>query len=369
VANAGAADPDPFAMLPTQSDEYPQVDGLWDPGVSLLSLEDKGAVALEAEAVALAQSGIELVEGSEYADSEKRVAIASTEGVWAEGEQSFCLSYLTAHAVRGEDRQSGLGFTMGRRPADLDPARAGREAAEKAGVLLGAVPCATGLYTAVFSREVAAAFLAAIAGALSADAVQKGRSVFEGKIGQVVAAPGVDLWDDGLAEDGLSTAPFDGEGVPSRRTCLLRDGVLQSYLHDSYTARRVPEGAASTGNALRGSYRALPTVGVSNLVLAGGEGDVAALLARVGTGVLVEGVAGIHSGINPATGEISVGIVGRLIEAGLPGRPVREVTLATDFMSFLRSITDRAGDDRWIPLYGSVRTPSIAVEGVAVSGT
>jgi PmbA protein len=107
---------------------------------------------------------------------------------------------------------------------------------------------------------------------------------------------------------------------------------------------------------------------VSNLVLRPGQGELKDLLRRVGSGLYVESVAGLHSGVNPVTGEISVGVTGRLVEGGEAGRPVREVTIATDFITLLRSIDDLAGDSRWIPLYGSVRTPSIAVRGVAVSG-
>jgi PmbA protein len=289
--------------------------------------------------------------------------------VEAEGEQSFCLTYLSAHALRDGDRQSGLGFTLARRPADLQPTEAGLEAAHNARVLLGAAPCPTGRYTLVLIPQVAAAFLAAIAGALSADAVQKGRSVFQGRLGQQIASSDFGLFDDGLAEGGLSSSAFDGEGVACRRTALLEDGFLRSYLYDTYTARKAGAGAVSTGNAGRGSYRSLPVVAGTNVILDGGEGDLQALLGRVGHGLLVESVAGIHSGVNPSTGEISVGVVGRVIENGVPVRPVREVTMATDFLSFLRELADRASDDRWIPLYGSVRTPSVAVRDVAVSGT
>jgi PmbA protein len=367
--NARAADVDPLAALPGPSTRYEEIGGLWLPGVSSTPIEQKAAIAMEAEAQALGQAEIELVEESEYADADSRVAILSTEGVEAEGEQSYCFAYLMAHAVRDGDRQSGLGFTLGREPTNLEPVNAGLEAAHKARVLLGAAPCPTGRYNVVLVPEVAAALLAAICGALSADAVQKGRSVFQGRVGEPVAAPEIELWDDGLAVEGLSSSPFDGEGVATQRTPLLRQGVLQSYLYDSYTARKAGSGFTSTGNAGRGSYRSLPAVASTNVILAGGEGDLGALLGRVGEGLLVESVAGFHSGINPATGEISVGVVGRLIEAGAPARPVREVTMATDFLSMLASIADRAGDDRWIPLYGSVRTPSVAVQSVAVSGT
>lgn len=368
AANARAADPDPFVGLPEQTGSYDEVPGLWRPGVSATGIEQKVEIALRAEATALAEPEIEVVEESEYTDSDFEVALASSAGVFAEGRQSFALTYLTANAARGDDRQSGLGFSLGRSPEELRPVEAGREAAGKAQALLGASPCSTGRYTVVLRPTVAAAFLTAIAGALSADAVQKGRSLFGGKLGHEVAAAHLELSDDGLAPEGLNTSSFDAEGIPRRRTRLLSAGLLESYLHDTYTARKEGGDTVSTGNSSRGSYRSLPGIGASNLVLSGGQGSLDDLLARVGEGLLVDSVAGIHSGINPATGEISVGVMGRLIEGGATGRPVREITIATDFLSLLQSITHLAGDHRWVPLYGSVYTPSFAVQGVAVSG-
>ena len=365
-----AADVDPFIHLPgVGPGPYPEVPGLWLPGVSTTSLDAKIGLALQAEAAALAISGIELVEESVYSDEEAQIAIASTAGVEAEAQQSFCFTYVMAHAGRDGERQSGLGFCAGREPGVLDPEQAGREAGEKARALLGARPCPTGSYTVVFDREVAAALIASIVQALSADAVQKGRSVFAGKLGEVVASPLLTVLDDGLAADGMATNPFDGEGVPQQTTTLLEAGVLRSYLHSSYTARKEGGEARSTGNAGRGSYRSLPGVSATNLVVKSGRGTLADVMARVGEGLYVDSVAGLHSGVNPISGEISVGATGRLIEKGMAGRPVREVTIAADFLRLLESVSDVGGDARWIPLHGSVYAPSVVVDEIAVSGT
>jgi len=370
AANLWASDVDPFVHLPSAYvGPLPAIPGLWRPGVSTTRLEDKVRLALKAEENALEVSDIETVEESVYSDEEARVAIASTLGVEAESEQSFCFVYVLAHAGRDGDRQSGLGFSAGREPQELDPERAGREAAERARVLLGASPCATGSYVVVFDREVAAALLSSIVQALSADAVQKGRSAFAGRLGEVVASPLVSLSDDGLAPEGMATNAFDGEGVPQQTTVLIDGGVLRAYLHNSYTAGKATAEALSTGNSSRSSYRSLPGVGASNLVLQPGQGGLDELFARVGEGLYVESVAGLHSGVNAISGEISLGVNGRLIERGTLGRPVREVTIASDFVSLLRSVIDVAGDARWIPLHGSVCTPSVAVQGIAVSGT
>ncbi len=368
-ADLEVADPDPYGGLPSvDAGGYPALSGLWRPGASTMTLDQKTGLALAAEAAALEYGGVEAVEESVYEDEEEHVAVVSTLGVEAEARQSYGFVYVVAHAGRQDDRQSGLGFDAGRDPLRLDPISAGREAAEKALALVGATPCKTGSYTLVLDREVASALLSTVAQALSADAVQKGRSVFVGKVGTAIGSPLLTLLDDGLHPEGMATSPFDGEGVPQQSTVLLSEGVLKTYLHDSRTARREGGGASSTGSARRSSYRTLPRVGPGNLVVAPGSGTLEELLARVGEGLYVESVAGLHAGVNPVSGEISLGVSGRLIEAGVAGAPVREVTIATDFGGLLANVCDVAGDTRWIPLYGSVCTPSLAVRGIAVSG-
>ena len=369
VANVDATDPDQYAGLPTWSAApYPSVPGLWRPGVGRLSLESKVELALAVERSALACPQVETVEESVYSDEESRIAICSSAGVEAEAEHSFCFVYAQAHAGHDSDRQSGLGYSAGRDPEELDAEAAGAEAGEKAAALLGARPCDTGSYTVIFGREVMAALLAYVAQGLSADAVQKGRSLFADKLGQTIGAALVTLIDDGLATGGMAANPFDGEGVPRQQTVLLRSGVLEAYLHSSYTARKAGKGTASTGNAERGSYRSGPRAAATNLVLTAGSGTLDELVARVGSGLYVDSAAGLHSGVNVISGEISVGVTGRLIENGTMARPVREVTIATDFLSLLASVSDLGADTRWIPLYGSVCTPSVAVERITVSG-
>lgn len=364
-----AADIDPCAALPDPPREaYPILTGLWSPDLGATGTETKIRMALKAEAAALAVPGVETVEASVYFEEDEKVAVASSKGVEAETERSFCLLYVWAHAGEGSDRQSGVGFTAGRSPAALDPESAGREAAEKARVLVGGRPCPTGKYPVVFSRETAAALIARIAPALSAEVVQKGRSVFAGKVGELVASPCFSLRDDGLAREGSAAGPFDDEGVPRRVTTLFDQGVLRSYLYDTRAAHRAGPGFSSTGNAARTGYRAAPVIAPTNLVVEPGGGEVASLLEHVDHGVYVESVIGLHSGINPVSGEISIGAAGRMISRGCLGGPVREITLATDFCGLLGSVCGLAGDSRWIPLYGSVCTPTIAVEGVAVSG-
>jgi PmbA protein len=196
--------------------------------------------------------------------------------------------------------------------------------------------------------------------------VQRGRSPFAGRLGEELASPALVLHDDGRDPDGPASAPFDGEGVPRRRTALIEDGRLRAFLYDTYTANR--EGGVSTGNASRHGYRSLPTASASNLVVGAGSLSFAELLGEAGDGVFVTDVAGLHSGVNPVTGVFSVGASGRAIRAGELAEPLREFTIASDLVSMLAAVSAAGAEARWVPFGGSVRTPPLLIGAMAVSG-
>ena len=179
--------------------------------------------------------------------------------------------------------------------------------------------------------------------------MQRGRSPFAGRLGEELASAALVLHDDGRDPDGPASAPFDGEGVPRRRTALIEGGRLRAFLYDTYTANR--EGGASTGSAARHGYRSQPSVSASNLVVAPGALSFAELLGEAGEGVFVTDVAGLHSGVNPVTGVFSVGASGRAIRGGELAEPLREFTIASDLVSMLGA---GAGGRRGGPL-GAVR--------------
>ena len=177
---------------------------------------------------------------------------------------------------------------------------------------------------------------------LSADAVQRGRSLFADREGDEVADAALRLVDDGTDPEGPASAPFDGEGSPRRRTPLIEDGRLLTFLFDARTARkrrphhhRQRRRAARTARRRRSaprtccSSRATPTS--------------TELVRRAGDGLYVTDVAGLHSGVNPVSGTFSVGATGRLIENGELGRPVREITIASDLVSMLQAVSGRVG--------------------------
>ncbi|NLE73843.1 MAG: TldD/PmbA family protein [Actinobacteria bacterium] len=373
VAASTAAGTDEYVQLaaPPQSpaSDLHNAYALWSPELGELGIDDRTALAVAAETGALADSAVRKVEKAVYTDADRRVGIVSSRGIELWAASIYSLVYVYAHAERGGEVRSGLAAVGGREGVDkLQPEAVGKEAAEHARRLLGAKPCSSGRYVVVLDREVTAALISALAPAFSADAVQKGRSVFAGKEGQCLAPSSFRLWDDGVHPLGPATFPFDDEGVVrSGRTAVVQEGRLSSFLYDSRTAAKA--GVVSTGNAGRSSYRVAPMPGPTNLVVeAEGQGSLSDLVGRVGEGLYVCDVSGLHSGINNISGEISVGISGHLIRQGRLCEPVREVTIATDVLSLLSGIVDAATDNRWDVVYGGVLSPSIAIEGVAVSG-
>jgi PmbA protein len=366
VDNAAVSDPDEFMVLPQPQGEPAEVDP-YDPRLAEATDERRIEIALEVEATALAADPrVKTVEDTMYVDGDGEVFIASTAGVRGSFRAGQC--FVFAHVLADEDGQveTGDSYGIGRAIEDLDAAFIGAEAAGRATRLLGGRQCPSMKATAVLDPTVAAAFFGVLSSALTADAVQKNRSLFAGREGQQVAGELLDLVDDGTLPDGLDSAPFDGEGVPSRRTPLITGGVLQGFLYDTYTARRA--GRASTGNGMRGGYSSLPGVSPSNLVVTGPATPLDDIVAGLEKGVLVTDAMGIHSGANPISGEFSVGISGILIENGRFATPVRGVTLAGDIVGMLTSIRALGDDARWVP-GGSVYTPSVVIDGMAIGGT
>jgi len=365
-AAAGVADSDPDAGLP-QDTGVSEVGPLRSPEISEWGTEPKIELAVTAERAARAHPEVTQVEQVVYADADGARALASSRGFSGSFEASAAWAYATAFSGEGADLMIGTGLDLARGPEGLDAEAIGREAAERAVSLAGARQIPSRRCPVVFDPFVAASFLGFIGGMLSADAVQRGRSLFAGREGEEIANDALRLADDGTAANGPATSPFDGEGCPRRRLPLIDGGRLLTFLYDSRTARRA--GRDATGNAERSSYRSPPAVGTSNLVVEPGGDSLEDLLRRAGDGLLVMTVAGLHSGVNPISGTFSVGATGRLIEGGELAGPVREVTIASDLLTMLKSVEAVGSEARWVPFGGSVYAAPLLLSEMAVSGS
>jgi PmbA protein len=365
-AAAEVADPDEHGGLPDECGATP-VEGLASPALGAWSTERKVELALAIERAARSRPGVTQVESAVYSDAEGSVALANSRGFSAGYAATQAWAYASAFAGEGADLMTGLGVDLGRDPDGLNPEAIGGEAADRALALVGARQPKSRRCPVILDAFVAASFIGFIGSMLSAEAVQRGRSLFADREGDEIAASELALSDDATDPAGPASSPFDGEGSPSRRTALIEDGRLLSFLFDARTARRA--GRQTTANASRGSYRSPPSVGTTNLTLDAGQADLAGLFREAGDGLYVTDVAGLHSGVNPVSGTFSVGASGRLVSDGEAADPVRELTIASDLVSMLQGVRALGSQSRWVPFGGSVKAPPILIGEMSVSGS
>jgi PmbA protein len=307
------------------------------------------------------------VETSAYSEGIGEVVLANTRGFRAGYRSSICYGYLIAIAEQEAESQTGFGFTAGRSFSELDGRAASGEAAGMAVKLLGGRQVESGKVAVLIDNLSTAEILAVLGSALSGESVAKGRSFLAGRLGESIGSSRVTIIDDGTMKGGFGTAPFDGEGVAAAVNTPVGAGTLDTFLHNCYTASRMD--TATTGNAGRSSFRAQVGVTPTNIYLKPGEASVEELRSTMGTGFEVMELQGVHVGLNPVTGEVSLGAKGRWIERGEPVHAVREVTIAGTIEGLLKGIVGIGNNLRFTPLLGGIGTPSMLVEGLTVSGT
>jgi PmbA protein len=354
-------------LAPGWSDEPLEISGLVDRSQSDVPADDKVAFVLELERATRAQDPrIRAVEEAVYSDSEAEVAIATSSGVAGSYRRTDAWCYALAIATEGDDTEIGFEFDLARGLAALDADDVARRSARRALEILGASKIPSGRMAVVFEPYVSAQFLGVLGSALTAEAVQKGRSLFAGKVGTRVAGEGVSLVDDGRLEGAPGSAPWDGEGVPTSRTGVISNGVLESFLYDTTSGRR--EGRDSTGNAARASFKGVPHPSPTNLALAGTGESPDEIYEQAGKALLVQDFHGVHSGANAVSGDFSVGATGRLLQNGELGAAVKEVTIAAPMLEILKGIQAVGSDLRWLPFGGSFGGATTLIAEMTVAG-
>jgi PmbA protein len=365
--NASSATPDEAVALPAEGGGSEQLDELIDRAQTEVTPDQKVEFALELERLTrAADARVRNVEEAVYSDSDTTIAIATSEGIEGTYRRTDAWCYSVAIATDGDDTEVGFEFDLARGMAGLSAEDVARKGAERACRVLGASKIPSARMPVVFDPYTAAQFLGVLGRALTGESVQKGRSMFAGKLGESVAADGLSLVDDGRAAGAPGASPWDAEGVATRRTEVITDGVLTTLLYDTISARR--EGRASSGNATRAGFKSSPGPSPSNLAFDPMGGSRDDILRQAGRALLVQDFHGVHSGANPVSGDFSVGVTGTLLENGDPVAPVKEVTVALPMVEILRSIVAVADDRRWLPFAGSVGGATTLVSEMTVGG-
>jgi PmbA protein len=364
---AKAADPDPHRALPERRPIDDEDLEIYDPSLAETPMEAKVELALQVEQAALAADPrVVLTNRGTYLDGISSVYLANSSGFAGCYDSTFAAAYIIGIGRDAGGQTMGMGLGASVYLADLDPHAVGTEAGQNAARILGGAPVPTQEATAILDPLATAQLVGNLAQALTAQAMQRGRSFLIDRVGQEIASDMVSLLDNGRLTRGMASSPFDAEGMPTSATRLIDEGVLQAVLHDSYTAR-VDGQAESTGNASRSSHRTPPSLAPSNFYLQPGQLAPEEIIAGVERGLYVTNTMNV-GGINPVSGDYSVGASGLWIENGQLTRPVTEVTVALHLNDLLKNITAVGNDLRFVPFGGVIGAPTIRVDGATIAG-
>lgn len=363
--NAKFATPDEHLGLAVPDGVAPVSLDLWDDELSSMTTSAKVEMALELERrVRGGDPRVRQVDAADYGDMAAEAAIATSTGITSTARRTICSLSVSAIAGDGADSQTGVGFSAGRGPGDVDSEHAAVDAIERATRMIGATKAKSGRCVVVLDSRVTSTLLSVISSALSGEAVTKGRSLFAGRVGQEVAGPLVTLVDDPTDARAFGASGHDAEGLACRRNVLIDAGVLQGFVFDTTAARRA--GTSSTASAVRGGYATTPVAGCRALLLSPGSLDAQQILAEVGEGFFVQSISGVHSGVNAVSGDFSVGAEGLMIRGGVLAEPVREGTIASTLQRMLQEIVHVGADVEWLP--GLAAGQTLAVDGMVLSG-
>ena len=362
--NVAFGTPDEYAGL-AEPDGVPQIpQKFWDDDLAAYSTEAKIALTKELETLTLGMDSRVRVEESNYDDGWGEVAVATTTGIRESGRGNSCYVSVSTLADDGDETQTGYGFSVADSPQEFKLSKAAREAADRATRLLGAIKPPSKRTTVVLDPFVTSQFLSVLSSTLNGENVAKGRSFFADKLGEAVADPRITLVDDPTNPKAYTATDIDGEGLAARRNVLIENGVLKKFVHSSYSARR--NNTKSTGNATRGGFAGTPGVGCIAMQLQPGTLSQEELIKGVDDGVWIQMVQGLHSGVNPISGDFSTGASGMLIRNGAIAEPVREFTIASTLQRMLLDIVAIGGDVDWLPSRAAGLT--LVIRDVTMSG-
>ncbi|HEY5025748.1 MAG TPA: TldD/PmbA family protein [Acidimicrobiales bacterium] len=364
--NAGFATADEHVGLPGP-DGVPSTSlELWDDDVMGTPSSVKVEMALELERRARnADPRVRQVAFADYGDMAAEAAVASSTGITATARRTVSSVAVETIVGADTDSQTGVGFCAARGPGELDLDKAVADAVERSTRMLGATKARSGRCAVVLDPRVTSTLLAVVSSALSGEAVTKGRSFFADRVGEEVAVASLVLVDDPTDPRSFGASTHDAEGLACRRNVLIEHGVLRGFVFDTTSGRRA--GVASTASAVRGGYATTPVAGCRALLLAPGTLGAAEILSEVGEALFVQSITGVHSGVNPVSGDFSVGAEGLMVRGGALAEPVREVTIASTLQRMLQAVLHIGADVEWLP--GVAAGQTLAIDGMALSGS
>lgn len=364
--NAELIENDDKQFLHPGDEAYAEL-AIYNDALNGITAADKIAMARELEQLAVAADPrIEQVDSCSVMSSEGEVAIVNTLGLNVSTRANMIGGYVSPTAKDGEKVGSGFASFFTLNPADINLKAVAAEAAEKAVAGLDAVQIESGSMRVMFDPESATDMLATFSGIFSADAAQKGLSLLKDREGEQIAAECVTILDDPHLAASIASQPFDGEGVATVVKKVVENGRLTTLLHNLKTAHK--QGVKSTGNAARG-YNSTVGIAPTNFYFQPSGISFEDMLAKLGDGLVITEVAGLHAGANAVSGDFSLSAKGYMVRGGAKAEAVKQITVAGNFFQLLKDVEAIGSDLKFgLPSSSQFGSPSIIVKTLSVAG-
>lgn len=367
LENAAVVESEDRQFLFAGSDKYPELK-LYEPRLDGIDEAQKIEMARKLEKLTLEQDArIVQVEDCAVFSERAESAIVNTLGLNVSTRGNLLGGYVVAVARDGDKANTGLKLFFTMNPDEIDLEKVARTAAREALAGLEAVQAPSGSYRALLRSDVAGELLATFGGVFSADNAQRGLSRLEGREGEVVAAACVTLKDDPHRPGSVASTPFDGEGVATYPKAVIENGRLTTLLHNLKTAHK--QGVTTTANASRPGYAAPVGVAPTNFYFEPSDAGFDEMLSKLGDGLLITELQGMHAGANPITGDFSLAAKGFMVRGGVAAEAVNQITVAGNFYELLTGVEAVGGDLEFqAPGGGCFGSPSLLVSKLSVAG-
>lgn len=321
------------------------------------------AISMEKEAKKYCNK-VESFSGCSVSYSSGKYGIINSKGLNLSNKSNLLTAYVVPIVKDLDKMYDGCGYVVAKSLNDVKPDKIAKMGVDEALSKIGGTSIASGNYNVIINNEAMVSLLSTFAGIFSGDAVQKGLSLLKDKEGEIIATDIVNLVDDPHLEDGLASVSFDDEGVATLKTYLIKNGKLNSLLHNLKTANKA--GVKSTGNGFKASYASPISVSPTNFYIEPGINSLEEMTKKINKGLIITDFAGLHSGANSITGDFSLAAKGFYIEDGIKTHPVEQITVAGNFFTLLNNI-EEIGSDLKFPM-SSVGSPSIIIKELSIAG-
>lgn len=368
IENAKIINSDEKEFIYKGDNKYPNVN-IYNDKLNSYDTDFKVDLAKKLEKTALEyDKRIVSVESCSVGNSEVETYIANSNGLELSEKSNYAISYISVTAEENGVKKTGGQFWQGKDFGPVNYVEIAEIACEKALSMLKGDMMSKGEMNAIFKNEAFADVITTFLGSFFAENVQKGFSLFtREKINQKVASNCLTIQDLPLLSDGFASCSFDSEGVASFDKTVIENGVLKTLLYNLKSADK--DGVKSTGNGFKAGFKGTIATSATNFVIKKGNLNFEQLVQTMDKGVIITGLAGLHSGADAISGNFSLAAEGFFVESGKIVKPIEQITVSGNFYELIKNI-ENIGNDVYFDMVsqrGAVICPSVLVKEINIA--